>query len=151
MKLSKTLQISLEKIVKNTGLKISKRKSTNFVLSFDDVYNNINDWLAEKNGENNGIGDDLDELCPEEEEIDPNPSEKCLEEEKQSEEIENNVDWQQRYRPRKQLTRNRNFPDIDGSLDENNYKEMVYMNKDRVLKELCGYLGPIKCKNTKKL
>ena len=146
------MKFSLVKRAKNTGLKISKRKSTNFVLPFDDVLNDINDWLAKKNGKNNGIGDDLDELCAEEEEeVDSNPSEKCLEEEQESQETENNVDWQQRYGPRKQLTRNRNFHDIDSSLDKNNYKEMGHMNKDRALKELCGCLGPIKCKNTKKL
>ena len=35
------------------------KKSTNSVLSFDDVLNNINDWLAEKNSENDKIGDML--------------------------------------------------------------------------------------------
>ena len=58
MKLSKTLPFSLEEIVKDIGVKMSK-KSTNSVLSFDDVLNNINDWLAEKNSENNKIGDML--------------------------------------------------------------------------------------------
>ena len=130
---------------------MSKRKSTNSVLSFDDVLNDINDWLAEENGENDEIGDNLDELCGEEEEIDSNPSEECLEEEQQSEEPEDNVNRQQRYGPRKQLTRNRNVHDIDSSLDENNYKEIVYMNKDGVLEELCGYLGPKKNKKTKKI
>ena len=60
---------------------MSKRKSTNSVLSFDDVLNGINDWMAEKNSENDEIDDNLDELCGEEEEIDSNPSEECLEEE----------------------------------------------------------------------
>ena len=32
----------------------------------------------------------------------------CLEEEQQSKELEDNVNWQQRYWPRKQLTHNRN-------------------------------------------
>ena len=32
--------------------------------------NDIKDWLAEKNGENNEIGDNLDALYSEEEEID---------------------------------------------------------------------------------
>ena len=41
---------------------MSKRKSTNSVLSFDDVLNDINDWLAEENSENDEIGDNLDEL-----------------------------------------------------------------------------------------
>ena len=63
---------------------MSKRKSENFVLSFDDVLNDINEQLAEQNGENDKIGDNLDELCGEEEEIDSNPSEECLEEEQQS-------------------------------------------------------------------
>ena len=58
MKLSKTLPFSLEEIVKDIGVKMSK-KSTNSVLSFDDVLNNINDWLAEKNSENDKIGDML--------------------------------------------------------------------------------------------
>ena len=80
---------------------MSKRKSTNSVLSFDDVLNGINDWMAEKNGENDEIDDNLDELCGEEEEIDSNPSEECLEEEQQSEEPEDNVNRQQRYGPRK--------------------------------------------------
>ena len=40
---------------------MSKRKSTNSVLSFD-VLNDINDWLADKNGENDETGDNLDEL-----------------------------------------------------------------------------------------
>ena len=130
---------------------MSKRKSTNSVLSFDDVLNDINDQLAERKGDNDEIGDNLDELCGEEEEIDSNPNEECLEEEQQSEEPEDNVNRQQRYGPRKQLTRNRNIHDIDSSLDENNCKEIVYMNKDGVLEELCGYLGPKKDKNTKKI
>ena len=99
--------------------------------------NDINDWLAAKNGENDETGDNLDELCS-----DSNPSEECLEEEQQSEEPKDMVNWQQRYGPRKQLTRNGNFHDIDSSLDENNYKEIVYMKKDGDLEELCGYLDP---------
>ena len=83
------------------GVKMSKRKSANSVLSFDDVLNDINNWLAEENSANNEIGDSLDELCGEEEEIDFNPSEVCLEEERQSEEPEDNLNWQQRYGPRK--------------------------------------------------
>ena len=70
---------------------MSKRKSTNSVLSFDDVLNDINDWLAEGNGENDEIDGNLDELCGGQEEIDSNPREECLEEEKQSEEPEDNV------------------------------------------------------------
>ena len=45
---------------------MSKRKSTNSVLSFDDLSNDINDQLAEENGENDKIGDNLDEMCSEE-------------------------------------------------------------------------------------
>ena len=78
MKLPKTLPFSLEEIVEDIGMKMSKRKSTNSVLSFDDVLHNINDWLAEENGENDEIGDNLNELCGEEEETDSNPSEECL-------------------------------------------------------------------------
>ena len=48
--------------MKDIGAKMSKRKSTNSVLSFDDVLNDINDWLAEENSENDEIGDNLDEL-----------------------------------------------------------------------------------------
>ena len=94
------------------------------------MINDINDWLAEENGENDGIGDILDELCGEEGEIDSNPREECLEKELQSEEPEDNVNWQQIYGPRKRLTPNRNAHDIDSSLDEKNYKDIVYMNKD---------------------
>ena len=130
---------------------MSKRKSINSILLFDDVLNNINGWLAEEIGENDKIGDNLDELCGEEEEIDSNPREECLEEEKKSEEPEDNANWQQRYGPRKQLTRNRNAHDIESSLDENNYKEIGHMNRDGVLEKLCGYLGPKKDKNTKKI
>ena len=39
----------------------------------------------------------------------------------------------------------------DITLDENNYREIVHMNIDGVLEELCGYLGPKKGKNTKKI
>ena len=91
MKLSKTLPFSLEEIVKDIGVKMSKRKSVNSVLSFDDVLNDINHWLAEVNGENNEIGDNLGELCGKEEEIDPNLSEEGLEEEQQSHEREDTV------------------------------------------------------------
>ena len=35
------LPFSLEEIVKDIGMKISNRKSTNSVLSFDDVLNDI--------------------------------------------------------------------------------------------------------------
>ena len=61
--------------------------------------NDIDDWLADENGENDEIGDNLDELCGEEE-IEFSSSEKCLEEKQQSEEPEDNVNRQQRYRPR---------------------------------------------------
>ena len=116
---------------------MSKRNSANSFLSFD-VLKDINDWIAEENGENDEIGDNRNELCVEEEEIDSNLSEWCLtlqrlvstkrsyihtvcvnfywtpgtkqlKEEQQSEELEDNVNWQQRYGPGKQLTRNRNF------------------------------------------
>ena len=90
-------------------------------------------------------------MCGEEEGIDSNPSEERLKEEQQSEEPKDNVNRQQRYGPRKQLIRNRNVHDINSSLDENNYKEILYMNKDGVLKDLCGYLDPKKDKNTKKI
>ena len=123
-------------------VKMSKRKSTNSVLSFDDTLIDINHWLAEENGENDKIVDNLDEICGEEEEIDSNPSEECLKEEQKYEKPEDNVNRQQRYGSRKQLTRNRNVRNTDSSLDENSYKEIIYMNKDGALKELCDYLGP---------
>ena len=129
---------------------MSKRKWAYSVLSFDDVLNDIMIGWQRKNNENDEIGDNLDELCGEEEEIDSSPSEECLEEKQQSDEPGDN-DRQQRYGPRKQLTRNQNVHDIDSLLDENNYKEIVYMNKDGVLEEFCGYLGPKKDKNTKKI
>ena len=90
-------------------------------------------------------------MCGKEEEINSKSSEECLEEEQQSEEPEHNVNRQQRYVPRKQFTCNRNIHDIDSSLDGNNQEEIVYMNKDGVLEELCGYLGLQKDKNTKKI
>ena len=46
------MPFGLEEIVKDIGVKMSKAKSTNSVLSFDHVLNDINDWLAEENGEN---------------------------------------------------------------------------------------------------
>ena len=93
-------------------MKVSKRKSKCSVLSFDDVLNDINNLLAEENDEIDEIGDNLDELCGEEEETDSNPSEEYLEEEQiLSEEPEDNVNWQQRYGPRKQLTPNQNIHD----------------------------------------
>ena len=64
--------------MKHIGVKISKRKLKNSVLSFGDVLNDINDWLAEENGENDEIGDNLDELFGEKEETDSNPSERVL-------------------------------------------------------------------------
>ena len=91
---------------------MSKRRSANSVLSFDDVLNDINDQLAEEKGENDEVGDNLGELCGEEEDINSDPSEECLEEEQQSEEPEDNVNRQQRYGPRKQLTRSRNVHNI---------------------------------------
>ena len=57
---------------------MSKRKSTNSVQLFEDVLNDVNDWLAEENAENHEIGDNLDEVCREEEKIDSNPNEDCL-------------------------------------------------------------------------
>ena len=116
-----------------------KRESRNSVLSFHapfyllHVLNDINDWLTEENGENDEIGVNLRELCIEEKEIDSNPSDECLEEEQWSGEPKDNVNRQQRYGPRKQLTRNWNVQDIDSPLDKSNYREMVYMNKNGVL------------------
>ena len=147
MKLSKTLPFSLEKIVKDVGVNISKRKSTNPVLSFD-LLNDINDWLAEENGENDENGDNLDEFCGEEEEMYSNPKRGVLRGRTVIWRTWDNVNRQQRYGPRKQLTRNRN---AHSSLDENNYKQIVYINKDGVLEELFGYLDPKKDKNTKKI
>ena len=46
---------------------MSKRKSINSVLSFHDVLNDINNWLAEENGKYHEIGGNLDSLCGEEE------------------------------------------------------------------------------------
>ena len=104
---------------------MSKRKSKSSVILFDYVFNDINHWMAEENGENYEIGDNLDELCSKEEEIDCNPSKECLEEEQQSEESEDNLNQQKRYGPRKQVTRNWNVHDIGSSLDDNNYKEIL--------------------------
>ena len=125
MKLSKTFLFSLKEIAKDVGVKMSKRKSKSSVILFDYVFNDINHWMAEENGENYEIGDNLDELCSKEEEIDCNPSKECLEEEQQSEESEDNLNQQKRYGPRKQVTRNWNVHDIDSSLDDNNYKEIL--------------------------
>ena len=41
---------------------MSKGKSANIALSFHDVLNDISNWLAEENGENHEIGDNVDEL-----------------------------------------------------------------------------------------
>ena len=79
--------------------------------------NDIDDWLADENGENDEIGDNIDERCGEEE-IESSLSEKCLEEKQQSEEPEDNVNRHQRYRPRKQLTRSRNVRNIDSLLEK---------------------------------
>ena len=46
---------------------MSKRKSTSSILSFDHVLNDMNDWLTEQNGENDETGDNLGEMCCEEE------------------------------------------------------------------------------------
>ena len=62
--------------------------------------NDINDCLAEENGENDEIGDNIDELCGEEEESDSNWSEEWSGEEQQSKEPEDNVNRQQRNEPR---------------------------------------------------
>ena len=59
--------------MKDIQVRMSKRKPTNSVLSVNDVLNDINDWLTEENGENDETGDNLDELCGEEE-IDSHPS-----------------------------------------------------------------------------
>ena len=56
--------------MRDKAVKMSQRKPTNSILSFDDLLNDINDWLAEENGESNEIGDNLDAQCREEEEID---------------------------------------------------------------------------------
>ena len=136
------LLFSLQETVKDIGVTISNRKSKNSVLSYDDVLNDINDYLAKENGGNSEIGDNLDELCGEKEENDSNPSEQCFEEEHQSGEPEDSINRQQRYWTRKQLTCNGNVHNIDSSLDEDNYKEILYLNKDGVLEELCAYLRP---------
>ena len=101
--------------------------------------NDINYSLADENGENDKNGDNFNELCGEKEEIDFNLSEECLEEEQQSEDPADNVNQQQRYWPRKELTRNRNVHEINSLLDESSYKGVVYMNKDGVLEELWIY------------
>ena len=46
---------------------MSKRKSSSSILSFDHVLNDVNDWLADENGENDETGDNLGEMCGEEE------------------------------------------------------------------------------------
>ena len=108
--------------MKDIGVKLSKRKPINSILSLDDVLNDINDRLAEENVEKDETSDNLDELCSEEEETVSNPNEECLEEKHQFEESEDTVNRQRRCGPRKQLTPNQNVHDIYSSLDENNYK-----------------------------
>ena len=88
---------------------MSERSSTNFVLSLIMFLNDINYWLLEKNGENDEIGDNLDELCGQEEKIDSSPSEECLEDEQQSEEPEDNVNRQQRYGSQSKRSRHGRF------------------------------------------
>ena len=80
-----------------TGLRYVKKVSilSGWTICGDDVLNDINDSLAEENGENDKIGHNLDELCGEEEDFDSIPSEEWLEEEQQSEEPEENVNRQQ--------------------------------------------------------
>ena len=56
--------------MRDKAVKMSQRKPTNSILSFDDLLNDKNDWLAEENSESDEIGNNLDELCGEEEEID---------------------------------------------------------------------------------
>ena len=62
--MSKISAFNLEEIVKDNGVKMSRRYqiSTSSVLSFDDVLNDMNDWLTEENVENEELGDNLDEL-----------------------------------------------------------------------------------------
>ena len=108
--------------MKDIGVKLSKRKPINSILSLDDVLNDINDRLAEENVEKDETSDNLDELCGEEEETVSNPNEECLEEKHQFEESEDTVNRQRRCGPRKKLTPNQNVHDIYSSLDENNYK-----------------------------
>ena len=80
-----------------------------------------------------------------------NSIEEGLQEKQQPEESEDNVNQQQRYGPRKQLTCNRNMHDTDSSLDKNSYKEILNMNTEEGLEERCSYLDPTKAKNTNKI
>ena len=73
-----------------------------------------------KNGKNDEIGDNLDELWGEAEQTDSNPSEEWLEEEQQPEEAEDNENRQHKCEPRKQLTCTRNVHNIESSVDESN-------------------------------
>ena len=73
-----------------------------------------------KNGENDEIGDNLDELWGEAEQTDSNPSEEWLEEEQQSEEAEDNENRQNKCEPRKQLTCTWNVHNVESSVDESN-------------------------------
>ena len=53
----------------------------------------------------------------------------------------------QQYTPRKHLTRNRNFHDIDPFFNETNFEMIIYLNREGNFEEYVEYLSP---KNDKK-
>ena len=119
-------------------------------VSIDQVMHDINCWLDDENDDENDLHD-LNASGSENENfsISADASEEVLIEEQCEGEEEFRVEEVQNQRGRvgpskKKLTKYRLVNSIDTSLNEENFEQLVYVNKHGNFETFTGYMGPVK-------
>ena len=114
---------------------MSKRIASNSVLIIDQVMNDINTWLVDKDCNQDEVEDNSDDLggeVGEENKNNSDPTEQFFLEYGVIGSVDGGKEqpFQQRYGPRKQLIRNREVHGIDSSLDKANFEKIIYLNRE---------------------
>ena len=115
--------------------------------------NVINTQLVDEDCHRDEVENDLVDFCGELDEENENNWD-CTEQfflEDEVDREEQPLNSQQRYAPRKQLTRNRKVHYIDSLLDEAFYETINYLNGKGNFEEYIGYLDPKNNEKTKKI
>ena len=126
-------------------------------VSFDQVMNDINCWLDYENDDENDLHD-LNAIDSEKEDvsISVDASEEVLIEEEHEEEKEFRAEEVQNHHgrvgpPKKQLTKYRFVNSIDTSLNQENFEQLVYLNKHGNFETFTGYMGHVKDPKTESI
>ena len=124
-------------------------------VSIDQVMHDINCWLDDENDDENDLHD-LNASGSENENlsISADASDEVLIEEEREEEEEFRAEEVQNQLgrvgpPKKKLTKYRLVNPIDTSLNEENFEQVVYVNKHGNFETFTGYMGPAKDPKTK--